>query len=453
MSDVVPGFGPMTRGQRRALLACVLGALLLGAAVEVRSAFQQRRKTDLGVYLRAAWAVRAGADPYAITDNNGWHYCYPPLLAILLTPFADSPAGAEPVAAVPYAASVAIWYLFGWGCLAFSAHWLASAVEATSPDPLVRRTPAFCRRWWALRAVPAGLCLPAAGYTLSRGQVNLLLLLLLSGFVAGCVRGRPVRAGLWLGGAVCLKLIPAFLLLYPLGRRDWRMLGACSAATAAGLFLVPALVWGPVGAWESCERLGDVLLRPAVSGGGDQTRSRELTSATGAADNQSVQAVLHRLRHPDPVTRSAQPEPSTRLAHWLSGAALTALTLAAAWRRRLAGAALVIWLGALTVVMALLSPVCHLHYFCLALPLGTGLLAAAWERGGGFHNPVLLSTGFTVYAVLYAVVLLPGDFLTTVREGGLMALATLALWLTGLVAVRRAGGRTASAPVRLPQAA
>ena len=66
MSETVPGFGPMTRGQRRAWLACVLGALVLGALVEVRSAFQERRKTDLGVYLRAAWAVRTGADPYAV---------------------------------------------------------------------------------------------------------------------------------------------------------------------------------------------------------------------------------------------------------------------------------------------------------------------------------------------------------------------------------------------------
>jgi hypothetical protein len=131
---------------------------------------------------------------------------------------------------------------------------------------------------------------------------------------------------------------------------------------------------------------------------------------------------------------------------------LTGLTLAAAWRRRLAGPTLVIWLGALTIVMALLSPVCHLHYFCLALPLGTGLLAATWDRAAGLHASKLLNAGFTTYAVLYAVVLLPGDFLTTVREGGLMTLATLALWLAGLIAVRR-GGSEALSSVSLPRAA
>ena len=30
--------------------------------------------------------------------------------------------------------------------------------------------------------------------------------------------------------------------------------------------------------------------------------------------------------------------------------------------------------------MLLLCPVCHLHYFCLAVPLVAGLLAARWER-------------------------------------------------------------------------
>ena len=52
--------------------------------------------TDLQVYLRAAWAVRSGADLYTIIDDNQWHYHYPALFAILMTPLADPPAG-EPM--------------------------------------------------------------------------------------------------------------------------------------------------------------------------------------------------------------------------------------------------------------------------------------------------------------------------------------------------------------------
>ena len=38
---------------------------------------------------------KKGGDLYGITDDNHWHYHYPPLLAILLTPLADPPAGAS----------------------------------------------------------------------------------------------------------------------------------------------------------------------------------------------------------------------------------------------------------------------------------------------------------------------------------------------------------------------
>ena len=52
--------------------------------------------TDIGPYLRAAWAVRTGGDIYAITattDDRGWHYLYPPLFAIIMSPFAAPPPG------------------------------------------------------------------------------------------------------------------------------------------------------------------------------------------------------------------------------------------------------------------------------------------------------------------------------------------------------------------------
>ena len=48
-----------------------------------------RMKLDLDVNLRAACAVRAGESPYAVTNERGWHYNLPPLLAILLMPLAE----------------------------------------------------------------------------------------------------------------------------------------------------------------------------------------------------------------------------------------------------------------------------------------------------------------------------------------------------------------------------
>src|SRR5690349_17879964 len=78
--------------ERWGLYAVFMTVLVFGGVVEFRSAFLRRHMTDLGVYLRAAWAVRSGEDLYDITDDNHWHYQYPPLFAILLVPLADPPS-------------------------------------------------------------------------------------------------------------------------------------------------------------------------------------------------------------------------------------------------------------------------------------------------------------------------------------------------------------------------
>ncbi len=64
--------------------------IIFGIILEIRCVYMPNRQTDLGVYLRAAWAARVGEDPYTIADDNGWHYCYPPIVALALTPLADA---------------------------------------------------------------------------------------------------------------------------------------------------------------------------------------------------------------------------------------------------------------------------------------------------------------------------------------------------------------------------
>src|SRR5262249_39625217 len=116
----------------------------------------------------------------------------------------------------------------------------------------------------------------------------------------------------------------------------------------------------------------------ALGAGADPSRARELIEVT-ATDSQSIQAALHNTLYPDPATRPGHPAAWVRAVHWLAGGLLTLLTLAAARRRWGDGQAAVIAFGALVTVMLLLSPVCHLHYFCLLVPLVMGLLAASWE--------------------------------------------------------------------------
>src|SRR5262245_10371232 len=458
---------PLSTWEKAALWS--FGALMVafGWLVEVKSAFLSRRMGDAGVFLRAAWSVKAGGGQlYQLSCDNDWHYVYPPLLAILLTPLADPPerdrpaavAGGVGVAAVPgagglagcttlaaemmlfrpevgggvpYAWSIAILYAANLLTLGLSVHLLAGALEGESRPHEVRHLGARHRRWWWLRLLPILACLTPIGHTLMRGQVNLLLLLLICGMMAALVRGRRCLAGLWLAGAICLKIIPAFLLLVPLVRRDLRCLAGCALGLAVGLLLVPAAVLGPRQALESYRELGDVLILPALGLGRDTSRAEELIQVT-ATDNQSFRAVLHNIQYPGRESRPADADPWAGWAHGLIGLTLTALTVLVSWRRRHEnGPVLVVWTGALTVVMATASPVCHAHYFVLCLPLTMALLALAFED----ERPARRT-----WAVLGLIALqFVGQGLSQIplfkfwREMGLSLGTALGVWLAGCV--------------------
>lgn len=415
---------------------CGLGLLLavvvlFGVLVEVRSVFLTRRMGDLNVYLRAAWAVRVGDDLYSITEHNGWHYNYPPLLAIFLVPLADAPEGADRTCLLPYGVSVAIWYLFNVLLVALSVHWLARAIEDTSPDPEVRWQPAGCRRWWALRILPVLACITPIGHTLMRGQVNLVVLAFLCATAAALLRRQSWRAGFWLGGAACIKIIPLFLVIYPLWKRDLRCLAGCALGLVVGLGLIPMAVFGPAQTLEHYRTFREVMVLPALTGTGDESRARELLGAE-AVFSQSLVSTLHNVLHPDPSARPRFHSLELKAVAWLIGAVLTGLTLLRA--RRLGNASgppLLLVLGALAMLMLLLSPVCHRHYFCLALPLVMGLLALTWERRGSPWLDGGLLLVLLVNLAATSISHLPRwEWL---RDWGPGMLAALLLWLTALV--------------------
>src|SRR5262245_37872535 len=369
------------RWERGALALLLVLGVAFGVLVEIRTAFLRRRMGDLGCYLRAAWAVRTGNDLYDVMDDNGWHYNYPPLLAILAVPLADAPAGADRAGLLPWAASTAIWYVLNVLCLVVAVHWLATALERTLPVPGLRDQPRGCRRWWALRVVPIVLGLIPIGHTLMRGQVNLMMLALLCGVAAGLLRGQRFRAGLCLAGMICVKVYPAYLVLYPLWKRDGRCLAGCAAGLFVGMVAVPLAVFGPEQTVAHYRTWARVLVGPSLGAGEDRSRAQELTQVT-STDTQAFYAVLHNTLHADRSRRPVLAEPWVRAVHWAIGAGLTLLTLLAA-RRRDDAAGTALTLGALTTIMLLLCPVCHLHNLTLLLLLTASLLASSWERTGG----------------------------------------------------------------------
>jgi hypothetical protein len=429
------GFRDISKWEWRGFLLFLATVVIFGLVVEKRSAFMRRHMTDLGVYLRVGWAVRAGEDIYDVIDDNGWHYQYPPLFAILMVPLADPPPGIDRAGMLPFWASVAIWYVFSVACLTFAVHALACALEDRALPVLGRKVPRGCWRWWALRLIPILGCLTPIGHTLMRGQVNLLLLALLSAMTAALLRGQNGRAGFWLAGAMCLKVIPAFLLLLPLWRRDGRCLAGCALGLMVGLGVVPAAVFGVPRTVSYYQEYDQKLLRPGVGQGTDQSRAKELIEMT-ANDSQSILAAIHNTLYPDRLQRPPYPSAAVRWIHRVLCGLMTLVVLwAAGWRRTSSAAATILFAGVLGLTMLLMSPVCHLHYFCLSVLPVTGLVAAAWDR----HQAPRLGLGLTLLLVVNvsanSLPHLPG--LELLREVGLAMYPALLLWGVGCVELCR----------------
>ncbi len=421
----------LRRWERGGLWLFLAVVLAFGGIVEMRSVFLKRRMTDADDYFRAAWAVRTGRDMYSVADTNGWHYNYPPLFAILLVPLANPPPDVDNAGYLPYPVSVAVWYAFSVACFFLAVHWLASAIEKMSPAPPAR----WSRKWWWLRSGTVLVCLMAVGRTLSRGQVNTLVLLCFAGMIALLLANRRLAAGLCLAVPICIKLFPAFLLIVPVLRRDWRCLMGCGYGLALGLIVVPSVVLGPQGTADAYRRFNEVLIRPALGLGSDPERDKELTGAT-ATDSQSFSALLHNFTHPDRAARPAVFEPWVRTAHWALGALFTTVTLGAwFWSRRRDAIATVLFLGLLIVVMLPISPVCHIHYFIFAMPLVMGLLAAMWERVPFPRVAPWLVLLFGANIALNIVAALPG--FESWKDFGVTLGATFLLWGAGIFELLR----------------
>lgn len=426
-------FAPFARLSRRetgvlsALLVAVLG---FGVVVEYRSAISPARKTDLAVYARAGWMVRSGESIYEFTVRH-YHFNNLPFLAILLVPLAEAPADSAALA-LPFAVSVGAWFLLNLIFVGLGVHVLATALEQTSADPAVRVRPVFCRRWWLLRAAPILVCAPGILRTLALGQADLLVLVLLCVTAASALHGRSRLAGLTLAAAAAIKLIPAFLVLWPLARRDRRALVGFAAGLVLWTAVVPAVTLGPDRAWQQTSRFAEVVMLPGIGLGSDRSRNDDLIGLS-SANSQSLLGVVHSLRYPDREHRPDQPDRSTRLLAWGVGGLMALVTLTVASRRRGEPGADLTAFGMLIVVMLLLVPTCHPHYLCHWLPLALALVAVDLEKNGNQGLSPGLIAVLAFNPIANGLTSVPG--LEPLRDFGLATCAGLLLWMAGLASL------------------
>jgi hypothetical protein len=435
-----PGDRRMFRGERIIFWFMIAFCCYYAVMTEIRSCFLSRRMTDFDVYLRAAWAARTGNDMYAVTDDNDWHYCYPPTFALVLMPLADPPGGHSRAGYLPYPISVGIWIILSYAFVFWVVHSLAKLVV---PEAIPGS-----RRWWAARNGPFILCMGGIFYTIVHGQVNTFVAFLIAAAFVAWAANRKLTSGMWLAGAIAVKVVPAFLVLFPIVHRDRRTLIGVALGGVLLLGVLPACVFGVSGAIQENRKLVEQVLLPGATGNGDQTRAQELTE-TIATDSHSFQAVIHNYLHPDRYARPANASNATRLTHWVICGLMTFVTLLVGWCCRNGGVSTqLIFLGCLSLVMILTSPVSHIHHYAMVLPAICGLwLNGLANRPGHAWPSIWVTIPLSIWFVATGLQLLQGDVFVQMREFGLGTTATVIVWLAGVTTLATHGKRMVSRPV------
>jgi hypothetical protein len=265
-----------------ALLAVVL------AVSSVKYAAKVAKPGDTGQQSRSAFLrwrtmirdVFAGANLY-VGKNE---YPNPPVMAIVLRPFAELPpvvgAMAWFYAKVLMAVLAAVWTFRlvspanpdreGRGGSAPRSEF-AEASEARRgaqtdhPRPHGRGSPGQVPD--AVKAAAILLALPAILGDLSHNNINIFILFLLAACLELYRRRRDLASGLVLGLAIACKVTPLLFLAYFAWKRAGRVVAGCALGLVLWLAVVPGAVFG----WDrNAELLTDwyklMVERPVVKG-------------------------------------------------------------------------------------------------------------------------------------------------------------------------------------------
>ena len=296
---------------------------------------------DLEVYRAGARTLLDGYPVYGpgpLAGGPGLPFTYPPPALLLFIPLVVLPAG------------IAHGLFFATSVTALAGVlWIVLRALAPGREPMTAVAVAVV-------AATACLFLEPISSTLGYGQINLVLLLLITLDTLTAARHWP--RGLLLGFAVAIKLTPVVFLLFFIVRRDRRTVVVTVVTAVATIGA----------AWLAAPTDSTRYWFHAVWDTGR-------IGAPWYANNQSLNGALARL----PLTGAWE------TALWL-GLSVVALVLAAAWMRRLVAAGDAV--SALLVnalLVLLISPVSWTHHWVWIAPALLVLGDAAYRgapRGG-----------------------------------------------------------------------
>jgi alpha-1,2-mannosyltransferase len=344
---------PAASGRSR---LAVIAVVTVFVAVAFLLLFRWQRFFDLRIYISAERWWLDGHELYDFAQPDQLqgvlYFTYPPFAALLMAPLGLVPLGAAFV--LMTAATIAAVAVTTWWVVAPLAHCL--------------RIP----RWYAWGvALPLVFLIEPIRTTLSFGQINMLLVLLVLADLLVALPKARAWAGVGIGLAAAIKLTPALFIVYLLLSRRTRA-AVVAAVTAIGATLVAALLAPNATRDYWFAALWD-------------------TSRVGRTDytaNQSLNGLLSRLASPQP--------PDSAL--WLGLVAVIAAvglwraTVAARRGDELGGLALT------GLTAGLISPITWVHHMYWFVPAIVVLaLAAAGARGS--RRGRLLAGAAVAYAI------------------------------------------------------
>ncbi|QLQ39608.1 glycosyltransferase 87 family protein [Micromonospora robiginosa] len=360
-----PAVAPDDRGGRTArrvvtvlALAALLPALYLPAL--------RHDYYDLKIYMRAMdwWAAGHPLYDYVQPDRvqGALYFTYPPFAALLLRPFALLPLGV----------AIAAFVVLTLAGVVVTTRWLVL--------PVLRRHH-LPRGFGLTVAVLLVLAVESTRETITLGQINMLLVvLILADLLFAVPQGRR-WAGVGVGLAAALKLFPGIFVIYLLAARRWRA-AAVAAATATAATLLAAAV-APDDSWRFW------------------THELWTTDRVGRTDytgNQSLFGLLSRMTAPAEPGRSV----------WLLLALLIAgFGLWRAARAARAGDALV-GLTLTGLVGGLISPITWTHHLYWFIPAVVVLVDAALDADRTTTAGVRRRRGLLALAAATGVVIVYG---------------------------------------------
>nr|MDT0660976.1 glycosyltransferase family 87 protein [Micromonospora sp. DSM 115978] len=323
---------------------------------------------DLRIYMRAMnwWADGNPIYDYAQPDRvqGELYFTYPPFAALLLRPFAG----------LHINATIAIFTVLTMAAVAVTTWWLVRPVADRH----------HVSRWLAVAvAIPLVLVAESTRETITFGQINMLLVVLILADLLYAVPRNSRWAGVGIGIATALKLFPGIFIVYLLAARRWRAAAMASAAAAGATLLAGAVA--PGDSWRFWTH---------------ELWSTDRVGRTDYSGNQSLFGLLSRLTAPE--------KPSQPL--WLGLVAL--IVVFGLWRAARAARAgdEVAGLALTGLVGALVSPISWTHHVYWFMPAvlvlaDEGLRRRSWATPGARRPRGLLVLALIVYlGVTYGVV-------------------------------------------------